>query len=83
MKGKAGTPIRKYATDQTSVLLRRMAFQASRTSQLKDADAVQMRTPFTTRVSRAPNWRLDRGLTLSFWSVMIEIFPRRSGRGLH
>jgi len=40
MKGKAGTPIRKYATDQASVLLRRMAFQVSRTSQLKDADAV-------------------------------------------
>lgn len=40
MKGKAETPIRKYATDQASALLRRMAFQAGRTSQLSDADAI-------------------------------------------
>jgi CHAD domain-containing protein len=32
--------MRKHATDQASVLLRRMAFQAGRISQLKDADAV-------------------------------------------
>jgi CHAD domain-containing protein len=40
MKGKAETPVRKHASDQASVLLRRMAFQAGRTSQLKDADTI-------------------------------------------
>jgi CHAD domain-containing protein len=40
VKGKAETPIRRHATDQASVLLRRMAYQASRTSQLQDADTI-------------------------------------------
>jgi CHAD domain-containing protein len=40
MKGKPVTPIRQHATEQASALLRRMAFQATRTSKLTDADAI-------------------------------------------
>jgi len=35
-----GIPVRDYAAEQTSMLLRRLAFQASRTARMADVDAV-------------------------------------------
>ena len=40
MKGNPATPIREYALEQTSDLLRRMAFQATRTSKHASPDAI-------------------------------------------
>ncbi len=64
---KPSAPMRSYAAAQTSDLLRRVAYQANRTSRLKNADAVH-----DLRVSIR---RLSQCLR-----VFCQFFPHESGK---
>ena len=60
-------PVRDYAAEQTSTLLRRLAFQASRTAKMPDPDAVHD--------LRVPIRRLAQCLR-----VFNQFFPRQRNR---